>query len=236
MLGLSIVTALYIAVSVAFLYLVGPGQITADQGEVAFAALAGRALFGRAGEVTFAIGVVVSAIGSLAAVFMAFPRVYYAMARDGLFFRTFAQVDPSRSTPTRAIALQAVLAIALALALAGSFDRIIAYFMVPTLAFLALAAAGVFVLRRRLPAESGAALAIPGYPASLLLFLVPVVLVIVLQLLRDWKTATLGLRRRRRGPARSRCWSCRCAARASPLAHAEFEPKLDVHRQSLNPK
>ena len=178
---------------------------------------------------------VISAIGSLAAVFMAFPRVYYAMARDGLFFRTFAQVDPSRSTPARAIALQAVLAIALALALAGSFDRIIAYFMVPTLAFLALAAAGVFVLRRRLPAQSGAALAIPGYPASLLLFLIPVVLVIVLQLLRDWKTATLGFGVVAVGlPISLLVVPLR---RPGVVAgHAEFEPKLDVHRQSLNPK
>jgi basic amino acid/polyamine antiporter, APA family len=126
-------------------------------------------------------------------VLMAFPRVYYAMARDGLFFRHFADVDPSRSTPTRAIALQAVLAIALALALSGSFDQIIAYFMVPTLVFLAIAASGVFVLRRRSTAEAGRVLAIPGYPVTPILFLVPVVLVIVLQLLRDWKMAAMGL-------------------------------------------
>jgi basic amino acid/polyamine antiporter, APA family len=235
LLGLSIVTGLYIAVSVAFLYLVGPSQIASDQGEAAFAAVAGRALFGRAGELTFAVGVVVSAIGSLAAVFMAFPRVYYAMARDGLFFRTFARVDPSRSTPTRAIVLQAVLAIALALALAGSFDRIIAYFMVPTLAFLALAAAGVFVLRRRPPAGTEGALAIPGYPASLLLFLIPVVLVIVLQLLRDWKTATLGFGVVAVGlPISLLVVPLR---RPGVVAgHAEFEPTLDVHGQSLNPK
>jgi APA family basic amino acid/polyamine antiporter len=235
LLGLSIVTTLYIAVSVAFLYLVGPGQNIADQGEAAFAALAGRALFGRAGEVTFAIGVVISAIGSLAGVFMAFPRVYYAMARDGLFFRTFGQVDPSRSTPTRAIALQAVLAIALALALAGSFDRIIAYFMVPTLAFLALAAAGVFVLRRRATAETGKVLAIPGYPASLLLFLVPVVLVIVLQLLRDWKTATLGFAVVAVGLPVSLLvvpWRRPDVAAAASL----FEPQLDLHQQPSNPK
>jgi APA family basic amino acid/polyamine antiporter len=192
-LGLSIVTALYIAVSVAFLYLVGPAQLTSDQSDTAFAALAGRALFGRAGEVMLAIGVVVSAAGSLAAVLMAFPRVYYAMARDGLFFRNFADVDPSRSTPTRAIALQAVLAIALALALSGSFDQIIAYFMVPTLVFLAIAASGVFVLRRRSTVEAGGALAIPGYPITPILFLVPVVIVIALQLWRDWRMAAIGL-------------------------------------------
>ena len=130
-----------------------------------------------------------------------------------------------------------MLAIALALALAGSFDRIIAYFMVPTLAFLALAAAGVFVLRRRLDGRRPErALAIPGYPASLLLFLIPVVLVIVLQLLRDWKTATwasavvaVGLPDLAAGRAAG-------VARASSRDTRQFEPQLDVHRQPLNPK
>jgi APA family basic amino acid/polyamine antiporter len=188
-LGLSIITALYVAVSVAFLYLVGPGQLASDQGEGAFAALAGRALFGRTGEVVFASVVVVSVAGSLAAVLMAFPRVYYAMARDGLFFPSFAEVDPGRGTPARAVALQAALAAALALS--GSFDQILSFFMVPTLAFLALAVAAVFVLRRR--PTPGPGLVIPGYPAAPLLFLVPVLIVVVLQTLRDPTRAAIGL-------------------------------------------
>jgi APA family basic amino acid/polyamine antiporter len=81
----------------------------------AFASLAGRALFGRTGELVFTVVVLVSVAGSLAAVFLAFPRVYYAMARDGLFFPSIAAVDPRRGTPTRAIAIQATLAAALAM-------------------------------------------------------------------------------------------------------------------------
>ena len=72
---------------------------TSDQGDEAFAALAGEALFGRAGEVVFAPIVVVSVVGSLAAVLMAFPRVYYAMARDGLFFPSFAARRPAPGHP-----------------------------------------------------------------------------------------------------------------------------------------
>jgi APA family basic amino acid/polyamine antiporter len=190
-LGLSIVTTVYVAVSVAFLYLVGPGQPAADQGDAAFAALAGRALFGRGGELAFAAGVVVSAAGSLAAVLMAFPRVYYAMARDGVFFPSFAAVDPNLGTPARAVALQATLAAALALS--GSFNQILGYFMVPTLAFLALAVAAGFVLRRRTTPAGGPGIEIPGYPVAPLLFLVPVLIVIVLQSLRDPLGAGIGL-------------------------------------------
>ena len=128
-LGVSIVTLVYVAVSVVFLYLVPPDRIAAD--DQAFAALAGDALFGRRGEVIFSIIVIISVAGSLAAVLMASPRVYFAMARDGLFFASFAAVDPRRDVPARATAVQATLAAALALT--GSFDQILSYFMVPTL-------------------------------------------------------------------------------------------------------
>jgi APA family basic amino acid/polyamine antiporter len=188
-LGLSIVTALYVAVSVSFLYLVGPGQLTSGQGNEAFAALAGRALFGRAGEIAFAGIVVVSVAGSLAALLMAAPRVYYAMARDGLFFPSFAAVDPGRGTPARAVALQATLASILTLS--GSFDQILSYFMVPTLAFLAMAVAAVFILRRGPEGKPG--VVVPGYPVTPLLFLIPVLIVIVLQGARDWQTTAIGL-------------------------------------------
>jgi APA family basic amino acid/polyamine antiporter len=191
LLGLSIVTALYIAVSLAFLYLFRQEQLASNQGEEAFAALAGRALFGRTGEIAIASVVVVLVAGSLAAVLMAFPRVYYAMARDGLFFPSFAAVDPGRGTPARAVALQATLAAALALY--GSFDQILSYFMVPTLAFLALAVAAVFVLRRRPRGETEAGIDIPGYPVAPLLFLVPVLILIILQGARDWTTTAIGL-------------------------------------------
>ena len=99
---------------------------------------------------------------------MVSPRVYYAMARDGLFFPAFAAVDPSRGTPTRAVAIQAVLASALAVT--GSFDQILAYFMVPTVVFVSLTVAAVFVLRRG--SSTVAPLRTPGYPVSPLLFLV----------------------------------------------------------------
>jgi len=189
LLGLSIVTVVYIAVSVVFLYLVRPDQITSD--ETAFAALAGKALFGRAGEIVFSAVVVVSVTGSLAAVLMSFPRVYYAMARDGLFFRSIAAVDPRKGAPRRAIAIQATLASGLALT--GSFEQILSYFMTPTLVFLAWTVAGVFSLRSRARLMGEPALKIPGYPISPWLFLVPVLTVVALRIVGDSLRAAVGL-------------------------------------------
>ena len=185
--GVSIVTVVYVAVSVVFLYLVPPDRIASD--DTAFAALAGEALLGRAGGVCFTFIVIVSVAGSLAAVLMAFPRVYYAMARDGLFFASVAAVDPRRGTPTRSIAIQAVLGSALALS--GTFDEILNYFMVPTMVFVALTVGAVFLLRRS--SASAPALRTPGFPISPLLFLIPIVALIAMRILRDPKQTSIGL-------------------------------------------
>jgi APA family basic amino acid/polyamine antiporter len=240
LLGLSIVTAVYVAVSVAFLYLVGPdqlasnpGDLTSDQQNAAFAALAGRALFGRGGEVAFSAVVVISVAGSLAAVLMAFPRVYYAMARDGLFFPSFAEFDPRRGTPARAIAFQATLAAALTLS--GSFDQILSYFMVPTMAFLALAVAGVFVLRRRSKAGAEPGIAIPGYPIAPLLFLVPVLIVIVVQTARDPLRTAIGLAVVGAGlPVSAIVLTSR--HREATAGQPTFDPDLDIQQQPINSK
>jgi APA family basic amino acid/polyamine antiporter len=169
-----------------FLYLVPQERIVLD--DTAFAALAGEVLLGRAGGICFTIIVIVSVAGSLAAVLMAFPRVYYAMARDGLFFTGIAAVDPRRGTPTRSIAIQAVLATVLALS--GTFDQILDYFMVPTMVFVALTVGAVFVLRR--PSATAPALRTPGFPISPLLFLIPVVTLIIMRILRDPLRTSIG--------------------------------------------
>jgi basic amino acid/polyamine antiporter, APA family len=187
MLGVSIVTVVYIAISAVFLYLVPPAQIASDKN--AFAALAGEALFGQAGGTIFTAIVIVTVLGSLAAILMVSPRVYYAMARDGLFFPSFGAVDPSRGTPTRAVALQAVLASALAVT--GSFDQILAYFVVPTVVFVSLTVAAVFKLRRG--SSTVAPLRTPGYPISPILFLISILVLIVLLVLGNPVQASIGL-------------------------------------------
>lgn len=163
-LGVAVVTVAYILTSAVFLYLVPLEQVTSGE---TFAAQAGEALFGRAGGQVFAGIVVVSVLGSLSALLMALPRVYYAMARDGVFFRPIGAVHPRFRTPVRAIAVQAALA-SLFVAL-GTFDEILGYFIFVTVLFLGLTAAAVFVLRRRDP--GALPFATPGYPATPLVFL-----------------------------------------------------------------
>src|SRR5204862_1915012 len=107
LLGVLVVTAIYILVSIAFLYVVPLGRVTSDQ---TFVAQAGAILFGRAGGVVFAAIVVVCVLSSLAALIMSAPRVYYAMAQDGLFLKAVARTHPRFGTPANAIFIQGLVA------------------------------------------------------------------------------------------------------------------------------
>ena len=172
-LGVATVTGVYLLTSAVFVYLVSLERVTSGE---AFAAQAGEVLFGPAGGRVFAGIVVVAVLGSLLALLMALPRVYYAMARDGVFLEAVAALHPRFGTPARAIVLQAGLASLLVLL--GTFTQILAYFVFVTVLFIELTVAGLFVLRRRDRADAG--YRTPGYPVTPLIFLVLVAVLLLL--------------------------------------------------------
>ena len=184
-LGVAIVTAIYIVTSTVFLYLVPLERVTSSD---AFAAQAGQALFGRAGGSVLAVIVVVAVLGSELALLMALPRVYYAMARDGVFLRSVAATHPRFGTPVRAIGIQATLASVLVLL--GSFNQIITYFIFVTVFFVGLTVAALFRMRAR---DRGVArYTTPGYPATPLFFLLLVAVLLVLLAGHNPTQAALG--------------------------------------------
>jgi APA family basic amino acid/polyamine antiporter len=161
--GLLLVVVVYILTSAAFIYLVPPERVTSGE---AFAAQAGEALFGRAGGFVFTGVVVVAVLGSLASFTMSAPRVYFAMARDGLFLPAVARLHTRYGTPARAIFIQAALASLLVLL--GNFDDIIAYFLFAVVLFIGLSVAALFVLRT----EGGTAVfKTPLYPLTPVVYL-----------------------------------------------------------------
>jgi APA family basic amino acid/polyamine antiporter len=182
-LGVGIVTVVYVLTSAVFIYLV---PIESASSAAAFAARAGEALFGPAGGRVFAAIVVLAVLGSLAAFLMAAPRVYYAMARDGLFLRAVGEVHPRFGTPVRAIAIQAGLACLLVSL--GTFGQIVAYFVFVTVAFLAVIVAGIY----RLPRPAPGAYRVPGYPVTPLGFLALLLALLALLAMGSPKQAALG--------------------------------------------
>lgn len=171
--GVAILTLVYILTSAVFMYLVPLEQVTS--GEI-FVSQAGEVLFGRLGGQVLSVIVIVAVFGSLVAVVMSAPRVYFAMARDGLFVPATAQVHPRFGTPARAIVIQAVLASLLAIA--GTFDRIISYFVFVVVIFIALTVAALFVFRRR--GVASGVFRTPAYPITPIIFLLLIALVLFL--------------------------------------------------------
>src|SRR5438876_7598356 len=184
-LGVTIVTGIYIVTSAVFLYLVPLERVTSGE---TFAAQAGELLFGPAGGRVFAWIVIVAVLGSLLGLLMALPRVYYAMASDGVFFKGVAAVHPRFGTPARAIAIQTAIA-SLYVAL-GTFNQIIGYFVFVTVLFVGLTVAGLFRIRRRAPAASYSTW---GYPVTPVLFLVLVAVLLLLLAGHNPVRAALGV-------------------------------------------
>lgn len=114
------------------------------------------------------------------------PRLYFAMAQDGVFPVAAAALHPRFGTPARAIAVQAALASVLVLL--GTFDTIVAYFVFITVLFIALTVAATFLVRRRDPAFS-----VPGHPWTAVIFLVTVSLLLLLLALNNPLQAVLGM-------------------------------------------
>ncbi len=171
--GVTVLTVVYILTSVAFIYLVPLEQVTSGE---TFAAQAGEVLFGRLGGRVLSGIVIVAVLGSLAAVVMSAPRVYFAMARDGLFIPAAAVIHPRYGTPARAIMIQATLASVLVLV--GTFNSIISYFIFVVVIFIALTVVALFVLRRSAP--DGVAYRTPGYPVTPIIFLFLIALLLFL--------------------------------------------------------
>ena len=182
LLGLAAVTLVYVATTLAFIYVIPIDRVGAGE---AFVAQVGTVLLGPAGGAVVAGIVVACVLGSLGAMLMLAPRVYFAMARDGVFPAAAAAVHPRFGTPARAIAAQA--AMASVLVALGTFDTIVAYFIFITVAFIALTVGAVFVLGRR-----DASLRVPGHPWTPLVFLALVAALLALLLASTPLQALLG--------------------------------------------
>ncbi len=145
-LGAAIVTLTYVLVNIAYMLMLPLPQIAASE-RVAGDALA--AVFPFGGQL-IAVFIAISIFGTISIYTMSAPRIYYAMARDGIFFNFLAKVHPRFHTPVAAMALQAVWAVLLLL-FWKSFVHLITYVTFMDIAFMAMAGAAVFVLRRRKP-------------------------------------------------------------------------------------
>jgi len=165
-LGTLILTTLYILTNVIYLYALPIGEMA---GEVRIAEKAATVLFGGMAPALISVVVIISTFGSLNGSILAGPRVYYAMAKDGLFFQGVAKVHPKFHTPGFAIVIQAVWAAILTLS--GSFEQLFTFVMFMAIIFWITAAMAVFKLRKKFP-ELPRPYKTWGYPVVPIIFII----------------------------------------------------------------
>ncbi|MDQ6635374.1 MAG: amino acid permease [Gemmatimonadota bacterium] len=161
--GVLIVAAVYLAVNLTYLRALGVAGLAASHAPAAD--VMGR-YFGDTGRRLIAAGIAVSTFGFLNLVILVTPRVYQAMARDGLFFARFAELHPRFRTPVAAIVVQGAWAIALLLS--GSYGQLLDWVTFADWIFFGITAASLVIYRRRDGATTR--YRAPLYPLSVVLF------------------------------------------------------------------
>jgi len=134
-----------------------------------------RLALGEGGATFIALGIAISALGFLSQGMLTAPRVYFAMAEDGVFFRGVAKVSKRTLVPFVAIALQG--AAAAIIAVSGTFGQILSYVVSVDFIFFGLTGAALFVFRRRDPKQPG--FQAPGHPFTTGLFVAACFLVVI---------------------------------------------------------
>ena len=173
MLGTISIIVIYLVTNLAYLY-VNPIAKVAESRLVAADTM--FALFGRFGVVLVSIFVMISSFSSLNGSMLASPRVFFAMADDGLFFESIARVHPRYKTPYVAIVLAAVLG--MALVLSRSFESLTDTFVLAIWPFYALGVAAIYRLRRQRPDMERPYRSI-GYPIVPAIFVVSVIAFVI---------------------------------------------------------
>ena len=178
LLGVLGVIAVYLSVSFVCVHALGP--VGLSQTRTPASSVMQLAL-GENGARIIAAGIAVSTIGFLSQSMLTTPRVYFAMAEDGLFFTSLAKLNRAR-VPAFAIALQG--AVAILITFSGRYEQILNYVVSVDVIFFALTAGCVFVFRHRrktdspppaaspMPVELAPRFRVPGHPVTTLFFIV----------------------------------------------------------------
>jgi basic amino acid/polyamine antiporter, APA family len=164
-LGTAACIAIYLLANIAYLRVLTIPEIAAS--DHVGATLAERVM-GARGGVLVSLVILISIVGTLNGCFLTSPRVYFAQARDGLFFRRFGEIQPQYQTPGFAILAQSAWAIVLLVS--GSYETLLDYAMFALWLSYGLMVAGVIILRRKQP-DLPRPYRMWGYPVTPVLFL-----------------------------------------------------------------
>jgi APA family basic amino acid/polyamine antiporter len=164
LIGVSGVIALYLLVNVVCLRVLGVDGLARTSTPASDVM---RLALGDRGASLIAAGIAISTLGFLSQNLLTGPRAYFAMAKDGVFFKSVATVHPRTQVPVVAIVLQGT--VAAILVLSGTYERILGYVVATDWLFFGLTALGLVIFRRRGVGTAGP-ISVPGHPFTTLAF------------------------------------------------------------------
>ena len=178
---------IYLLANLGYLAALGPARAANSE---TIAAAATSAVLGSSASKVIALIIMISVFSGLNSIPLTAPRIFYAMAKDGIFFHKLAEVHPRFHTP--AVAIIALGAWSAVLALMGKFQQLISYAMFVAWIFYGLGAAAIFVYRRKFP-DMPRPYRVPGYPWTPLLFVAVAFALVVNVIASSPKSSLLAL-------------------------------------------
>jgi APA family basic amino acid/polyamine antiporter len=190
--GVIFTILLYVVVNFTYLWVMPVDEMISvyqSQNTIAAVAVVGKFL-GAPGAVFIAVLVLITTFGCTNTTLLAPPRLYYAMAREGLFFRSASYIHPRFNTPSKAILIQAVWSSVLVFS--GSFDQLTDMLIFAAFIFYGATTLGVFVLRVKMP-DALRPYKTWGYPVIPALFIIFCIVLILVTLAGKPREALIGL-------------------------------------------
>jgi APA family basic amino acid/polyamine antiporter len=184
LIGVIGVISVYVGVNIVCVRVLGAAglaQTTAPASAVM------RLALGERGARLIAAGIAVSTLGFLSQSMLTAPRVYYAMAADGVFFRGVARIHPTTRVPVVAIALQGLVAIIITLS--GTYEQILSYVVSTDFIFFGLTGLALFVFRRRQPPGE---FRTPGHPVTTAIFVLACWAIVAATLIKSPVNSLIG--------------------------------------------
>ncbi|HQB87084.1 MAG TPA: amino acid permease, partial [Bacteroidales bacterium] len=174
--GTFIVMALYVGINILYVYGIEPESM---EGVISVGGLVMGNLFGKSAEVLFSILISFALFSSLSAFIIIGPRVYYSMAKDGLFFKMAGRIHKRFQVPSNSILLQALIAVILVLS--GTFEQVLTYMGFALGIFPVLSVIGIWKLRKTQPDT----LRIKGFPIPQIIYITAGVMILVLSFMES---------------------------------------------------
>jgi APA family basic amino acid/polyamine antiporter len=182
--GTGIVILLYVGLNVLYVFSTSPEDM---KGIISIGGLAMGNLFGPSADTLFSLLIAFALFSSLSAFIIIGPRVYYSMAKDGLFFKSVARIHPKFNVPSNAIVAQCIIAVILAMS--GTFEQVLTYMGFALGIFPVMTVFGVFLNRKNNPGT----VRLPGYPYTQIIYILTGLLILTLSFLERPAESSIAL-------------------------------------------